>query len=183
MSGLPSRNPDLISRHASQLLVIDVQEKLIPSMQDGASVIKNTGRLVQAARLLEVPVVVTEQYPRGLGPTSEELTIQDARRFEKQRFSAVEAFTDKDPVAEQMVLCGMETHICVLQTALDLLALGSSVFVVSDAVTSRRSEACRVALQRMRDHGVAVVTTESVLFEWLETAEHPEFRAVQALIR
>ena len=179
------------ARH-SVLLVVDVQERLaatVPETQR-AAVAEGSRRLVQAAALLDVPVVVSEQYPKGLGPTLPALAAAlppGATPFAKTRFSCAGAGSPLDSglldTRPQVVLAGMETHVCILQTALDLLERGRQVFVVEDAVCSRRPQHKANALARLRQAGAVVSNLESVLFEWLEDAAHPRFKEIAALVR
>jgi hypothetical protein len=165
---------------------------LLAAMEESrqARLIRAAAVLGQAAALLGVPVLVTEQYPKGLGNTVGEISRvlpDDTRRFEKTCFSACGA---SDFLANlhsnqrsQVVLIGMETHVCILQTAFDLLAADFEVFVVEDGVCSRVDEHKANALERMARAGVTVTNLESVLFEWLGDAAHPHFKAISALIR
>lgn len=169
----------------SVLLVIDLQAKLMPAIEDGAEVLRNAGRLIAAARLLGVEVVFTEQNPRGLGPTVAELGAPAEAVLTKMSFDAL---ADPDVAAriggaQTVVLIGCEAHVCVLQTALALRARGRAVALVADACGSRRGANQRAALERARDHGADVMTTEMVLFEWLGSATHPAFRDVLALVK
>ena len=187
----------MMNADSSQLLLIDIQERLAPATLDGARVVERAGILLDAAALLGVPHTVSEQYPRGLGPTVAAVRekADPERIFDKVHFScqaddrlaAVLAETGAETGAEtrrrDTILCGMEAHVCVLQTALDLAEAGYRVHVVADAVTSRTAENRDLAVGRMRAAGIGIVSTEMVLFEWLRTAGHPEFRAVAALIR
>jgi nicotinamidase-related amidase len=190
----PLRSPDLLSAAESLLLLVDVQERLIPHVSGGETVTANCNRLARAAGLFGVPVTVTEQYPKGLGPTVPELASLfagadaiPANKAEKLRFSAAEA-TGWPPAGEredgrhQVVLAGVETHVCVLQTAFDLLSQGYRVSVVADAAGSRRDLDRDAALARLRDGGATVTTTESVLFEWCEAAGTDQFKKVRELV-
>jgi nicotinamidase-related amidase len=179
----------LCDRRHSRLLLVDLQERLLTAMPDDerALVQRNAGRLVEAARLLDVPVEVTLQYPRGLGPITpplDGLLQPDDGRTEKTAFSccADESLACR-LTGTDVVVCGTETHVCVLQTTLELLAAGETVFVVSDAVCSRDPRLKANGLERMRDAGAIVTNHESVLFEWLRDAADPQFRAVSRLIR
>jgi nicotinamidase-related amidase len=167
----------------SSLVLVDVQERLAAVMPARESVVRAAGILLEAAARLKVPVLVTEQYPQGLGATVPELCAKLPEghvRVEKTRFSACGSLALARP---QVVLAGMEAHVCVLQTALELAESGHQVFVVSDAVCSR-TEANRLnALARMQAAGIVVTNTESVVFEWLRDAAHEHFRALSKLIR
>lgn len=179
----------LLRREDTVLVVVDVQEKLLPAMSGGEGVLAACVRLVQAARLLDVPVIVTEQYPKGLGSTVPALkdVLGDSPVFEKLSFSCAgaDAFLDhmEDLDRDQVILCGIETHVCVLQTALDLLDQGAQVHVAADATSSRSPENRAVALDRMRREGVVVTAAESAMFEWLRAAGTEEFKAISRLVR
>ena len=173
----------LVRAADSILVVIDIQERLAAVMPARETVVRNAGILVEAAARLGVPVVVTEQYPKGLGYTVQELADKlpaGAVRLEKTTFSACAALP---PTAAQVVIVGMEAHVCVLQTSLELVSGGREVFVVADAVCSRTGDNRANALDRMQAAGGAVTNTESVLFEWLRDAGHEHFRALSKLIR
>ncbi|MGH1570233.1 isochorismatase family protein [Methylobacterium sp. P31] len=166
------------------LLVIDIQVRLMPAIADGPGVSANAGRLATAAKLLDVPVLFTEQNAAGLGPTVPELAPAPGTTFPKMRFGATRApgFLDRLPADRDLVVTGCEAHICVLQTVLGLLEAGRRVWVVADAVGSRRVENRQAALARMAVHGAEIVTTEMVVFEWLGTARHSRFREIVKLI-
>jgi len=170
---------------AGTLLLIDLQARLLPVIENGAAVIANARRLRDAAGMLDVPLVYTEQNPEGLGPTVPEVASNAAPVVRKMTFDAFRAADFPAPVAErrQWVVAGCEAHICVLQTALSLLADSRQVFVVRDAIGSRRAESKDTAIARLERHGAEIVTTEMVIFEWLRTADHPRFRELSALIK
>lgn len=174
----------------SQLIVIDVQAKLASVMQEDAmqAVQKNIGILAQAAQLLQVPIIVTEQYPQGLGATLPEIaqSIAAFHPIAKTAFSACCMPTFKQQCVRdkpQLVITGMEAHICILQTALDLAQAGKQVFVAEDAIISRNPANKANAIARMRDAGCIITNTESVVFEWLGKAEGDAFKAIAKLIR
>ena len=183
----------LASRARSQLIVIDMQDKLLASIADAQSVLANTIRLIGFARRLGVPITVTEHYPAGLGATSAVLGDalgHVAQTISKLAFSAWREDTVRARLREQrqagrdqVVLAGCETHVCVGQTALDLIANDFQVFVVADATASRRPQDRDIALQRMSRCGAALVTQEMVGFEWLERAGTPEFNDLLPLIK
>ena len=178
-----------IAGKASALLLIDFQTRLMPAIAAAESVIANAQRLQTAAQLLEIPVLLTEQNPAGLGRTVPELLpraeLAGSPVFAKKTFDAGRAagFFERLPQRLELVLAGCEAHVCVLQTAIGLMEAGRRVHVVQDAIGSRRPESKAVALERLARHGAEIVTTEMVLFEWLESAEHPRFREVVALIK
>jgi nicotinamidase-related amidase len=169
------------------LLVIDVQEKLLPMILDRAALVRDIGFLIDAARLLEMTVQATEQYPRGLGPTTAELAARLPERPDKTAFSCcaipsiVEAF--HRGARPKIVLAGIETHVCVLHTALDLLALDFRVYIPVDAVASRYRGDHDVALRRLEQAGAVLTTTEGCLFEWVGGAGHPRFKDVSRLVQ
>lgn len=178
-----------LERGATALLVIDIQERLATAMAERGKVVGNTGHLIAAAKLLGVPVVHAEQYPKGLGPTVPELreALGPAAAVEKMTFDCCgePAFAPALEAAGRatVVVCGMETHVCVLQTVLGLLARGKIVHVAADAVCSRTAENHRIALELMRDAGAVVTCTETVLFQLLERCGTPEFKTIQTRIK
>jgi nicotinamidase-related amidase len=175
-----------LDRTGSALLLVDFQSRLMPAIADGDAVVANAHRLLDAARLLELPVVVTEQYAKGLGPTVPELDPgPDVAVFHKTSFDACRMpdFLGVLPDRQALVVAGCETHVCVMQTALGLIDAGRQVFLVRDAVGSRRAENKEAAIRRLERHGAEIVTTEMVIFEWLERIEHPRFRDALALVK
>jgi len=182
------RSPLLLDRATSTLLVVDVQEKLLPLIRSYQRIVWNIDRLIQGAQVLEVPVVATEQYPRGLGHTVSQLKERLAGKIpEKSLFSCRECNGLVEQSSEQnrhqFVLVGIEAHVCVQQTALDFLGGGFDVFVVCDAVGSRFSHDYRIALERMAANGVTLTTTESVLFEWCEMSGTESFKQISRLVK
>ena len=179
----------LLKAGETLLLVIDIQERLAAAMLRRERVTNNVLHLLEVARLKNVPVVVTEQYPKGLGPTVPELAgaLPAVSRVEKISFSCCgeAGFVDRVRATgrRKVVICGMETHVCVLMTALDLLHEGFIVHVVSDAVCSRQEENWSTALSMLRDAGAVVTSTETVLFQLLERAGSEEFRTISKRIR
>ena len=199
----------LIDVEESQLVLVDFQPKLQAAMHDAAAVWANAERLVQAAGVLQVPVWGTEQNPSKLGALPPSLREGCQRVLAKMQFSAVEEglaeWLQPAPAAprgnarslprhlqkpqpeqagrKSLVLAGVEAHVCLLQTALDLLDEEFEVWVVTDACTSRSERNRDAAYDRLAGAGAELVTTEMVLFEWLRSAEHPDFKAVQALIK
>lgn len=174
----------------SQLIVIDVQVKLANAMPAAAMQMatKNGSILTQAAALLNIPHVLTEQYPQGLGETVPEIKqhLANSKAIIKTAFSACgEPKFNQQLQREnsQIILVGMEAHICVLQTALDLLQAGKTVFVVEDAILSRNPANKANAINRLQQAGCIITNTESVLFEWLGNANQPAFKAISALIK
>jgi len=200
-----TRRRERLLRSRAALLVIDIQERLVPAMPDEvrARVIKNTEVLIAAAGRLGLPIVVSQQYPRGLGPTvpqiasalaaAEDTHGAQVYRFDKVEFSAAAspAFQALPPAEkigalmtrEQWILCGMETHVCVYQTARDLVGPACAVHVVADAVCSRTKANWRLGLELCRGSGAQVTSTEVVVFDLLERAGTDEFKEISRLIK
>jgi nicotinamidase-related amidase len=181
------RSPELMSRGDTALLVIDVQEKLIPAIPNGLRVVWNVRRLIDAAKILGLAVAATEQYPKGLGPTAPELAERLGPMPSKLIFSAgacSEVFEQlRGRGIHKVLLCGIESHVCVAQTALDLLADGWRVYVAVDAVGSRFEIDYRTAMARLDSAGATLTTTEAAMFEWCEAAGTPEFKEISRLAR
>ena len=183
-----ANNPVLLSADSAVLLAVDLQERLLPAMHDREACLAAAGRLVEACRVLDVPIVATEQYPAGLGPTCPGVRERwgDVKPVEKTRFSAC-----VEPVVARLrelarpaaIVVGVEAHVCVQQTALELLALGYRAYVCADAVSSRRPADCQIALERMRDAGVVVTTTESAIFEMVGQAGTDAFKRILKIVK
>jgi nicotinamidase-related amidase len=178
-----------LTRTRAGLVVVDVQQRLLPAIFEKERVLQNVLRLIQGAAILKVPVFATEQYRKGLGPTVPEVAaaIPGFAPMEKLAFSACGAagFVTalKKRKVSEAILCGIEAHVCVTQTCLDLLQERARVFVVADAVSSRTPENYRSGLDRMRAAGAVIVSTEMALFELLERAGTEEFKQVLALVK
>ena len=176
----------LLTAESSALLLIDLQERLMPAIHDGPGVTAAAVRMARAAAILDVPVCATEQNPAGLGPTVADLAAFPQLVMAKTAFSAAADpgfATLLPPGVEEVVVAGAEAHVCVLQTVLGMLARRQRVLLVADAVGSRSPADRDAAIDRMRRHGAEVVTSEMVLFEWLRDSLHPRFREVHALLR
>lgn len=188
MSDHPSwfRSPRLLDQHRSACLVVDVQESLVPKVLRPAETVWNISRLVRGARALGVITEATEQYPQGLKSTVPELIRFFPVRHAKISFSIASlrplfaALSEQN--ISQLVLCGIETHICMMQSALDLLSEGFEVQVVADATSARGECDHLTGLDRMRDEGVTITTTETALFEWCQGADNKAFKAIRELI-
>ena len=178
-----------LTRSQSGLVVVDIQERLLPAIFKKEQLIQTTVRLIKGAAILGIPIFATEQYRKGLGPTAPEIAaaITGFSPLEKVTFSAcgAEGFSEalKSREVTNVILCGIEAHVCVLQTCLDLLDHGLGVFVVADAISARNPENSRLALQRMHDAGAVIASTEMLLFELLGRARTEEFKQVQALVK
>lgn len=179
----------LLSAPDSLLLIVDIQERLLPVMQDGARVVRNAGILLQAAQALDLPSLVTEQYPKGLGPTVSEIKVaaDTVPVLEKMHFSAWGEPDIRRHITKiarpQVVIAGIEAHVCVLQSALAIAETGRHVAVVADAISSRSVGSVATAQHRLLQAGISMVTTEMCLFEWLGSAAHPQFKRLSALIK
>lgn len=184
-TSIPHRSSELFRRQSSRLLLVDLQERLVPVIPDRETLLARCRLLAQGARILEIPIDATEQYPKGLGGTLPEIAEFVPLRPEKVRFSCTDCLGWNPPGPDerfQIVVAGIEAHVCVQQTVLDLLSLGYQVQVPVDAVSSRNDLDKQVAFRRMELSGATITTTEAVLFEWCEAAGTPEFKAISKLI-
>ncbi len=180
----------LIARQRSCLLIVDVQQGLISAMSEPRRVYRGCGLLMRAAARLDIPMLITEQYPKGLGPTAGELldlAPAGTPVMEKIHFSCADDDAMRALVTglgrPQLVIAGIEAHVCVLQTALRFKELGFDPVVVSDACSSRVEANHQAAMARMAGHGVQIATVEMLVFEWLNRAGTPEFKDLSALIK
>ncbi len=188
---MSTNNSALCSATDSQLLIVDVQKKLGSAMPSKVlnRVVLNTILLSGSAQLLDIPIFLTEQYPEGLGKTDDHIlaVLDKYQSFEKTAFSATGApglLTKLEEHArKQIIIAGMEAHVCILQSAISLKELGYQVFVVEDAICSRRLENYQNALDRLRQANVQVVSAESVAFEWMGDSTHEKFKDIQKSIR
>lgn len=181
--------PNVLSQEDSLLLIIDVQERLV-NMLDKNIVVTRTATLAKAANILGIPTIATQQYSKGLGLVVEPVKQNFASNtltFEKSAFSAVResGFLDslKPYNKKQIIVCGIETHVCVHQTVADLITEGFDVYVVKDACASRRKYEFKQGIERMQSNGAKISCLEIVLFEWLKSAKNPHFKEIQALIK
>ena len=179
----------LLKPEQSLLLLIDLQARLVPHVHDNERVLFNNDRLLQASHCLKIPRLVTEQNPGSLGTTVPQLRSQvaDGHVLEKIHFNAYSEASIQHTLdgldRRQLVLTGAESHVCVLQTALGLLQAGYQVFVAEDACSSRSQQDKQVALARLHQAGAIIVSTEMIMFEWLQRADSDNFRALLPLIR
>ena len=178
-----------IKKELSVGLVIDIQEKLFPHMDQKEELLRRTAILLEGFKVLQIPMVITEQYPKGLGPTLEpiSLVLDNASVLEKISFSCCgeAAFSDKlkSLGRSTVIICGIEAHVCVLQTVVDLVEQAYEVMVVEDCISSRNPTDLRVAVERMRSEGAVITTCESVLFELARMAGTEEFKAISRLVK
>ena len=178
---------DKLSLKVNALLIIDIQEKIIRPILDKDSIIKNIKKLINAYQILEENIFISEQNPLKLGVTISELSLKVGfRKFEKMEFSLakLEEFLKelKDKKITNLIVCGIETHICIQQTVLDCLEKGFEVTIVSDAMSSRNRLDHEIALQRMTQSGEILTTTESIIFELCKTADREEFKEIRKII-
>jgi len=179
----------LLSKDGAVLLIIDIQEKLFPHIHKKEEVSKNVRRLIKFVKVVGIPIVLTEQYPKGLGRTIREIKelIPEVKPIEKVEFSCLgsEEFRGalKRLDAKTLILTGIETHICVSQTAIEALDMGYGVHVVSDATSSRREEDRTVGIERMRQGGAVISSTEMLIYEVLRRAGTKEFKEVLRLVK
>jgi nicotinamidase-related amidase len=180
-------HPSLLDLGRAALVVVDVQERLIPHIRQGDEVVSRCRRLVEGAKILAMPILVTEQYRKGLGPTVPAVAqaLGDVQIIEKRTFSACgcEEFLRAAEGHDQLLLCGIEAHVCLNQTALDALAAGIQVHVARDAIGSRSEADLEIGLAKMRAAGAVITSTETALFELLRTSTHPRFKEVSALVK
>ncbi|MBU5438931.1 isochorismatase family protein [Tissierella sp. MSJ-40] len=178
----------ILNREEVVLLIIDIQERLVSAMKYGKQVIEKTSMLLSAAEEMNIPILATEQYPKGLGKTVVELDgrLDKARIFEKNSFTA---YTEEIKIAleetkrKKVIITGMETHVCVFQTVRDLLADGYQVFILNDGVCSRTKNNHLNGLSLMQSMGAVITNTESVLFDLLKISGTPEFKVLSKLIK
>lgn len=186
---VPKRNPKILRKEDTALLIIDIQERILGVMQNKEALIENNLKLIKGCKILSVPIFYTEQYPKGLGETAASLKaeLENYEAIQKMTFSCYAAGdlfeTLESQKIKQVIVSGIESHVCVQQTVLDLLANGFQVDLAADAVSSRKETDYKIALERMRNNGAEVTTTESVLFELLNICGTDEFKSVSKLVK
>jgi nicotinamidase-related amidase len=182
-------HPHLLSKGKTILVLVDIQEKLLKVMWKKEGLILNVTKLIKSLKIMEIPVLLTEQYPRGMGKTDESISelVKETEAIEKISFSCMgkEEFNKriKSSGKDQVVLCGIESHICVLQTVLDLLHQGYFVYVPYDGTSSRKESDYRNALNRMQKEGAVIGSVESAIFELLKKADSSAFRQILGIIK
>jgi len=183
------KSDNLLQKEKSALLIIDIQEKILPVIWESQRVIDNTLKLINGFNILNVPVYYTEQYAKGLGHTELKIksALENIQPINKMTFSCCgndNLLIDlKQNSIENIVVCGVESHVCVLQSALDLIANGFHVHIASDAVSSRRKFDFEIALRRMEKNGAHISLTESILFEMLNVCGTDEFKMISKIIK
>ena len=183
------KHPKILNRETTGLLIIDIQERILPVINENERVIENAIKLIKAFNILNLPVFLTEQYPKGLGQTTEiiQKELKNYSPIHKMTFSCSGAEglfqSIKGSELKQIVVCGIETHVCVQQTVMDLLANGFQVNLAADAVSSRKQFDYEIALKRMQTLGAEITTTESILFEVLSVCGTPEFKEISKIVK
>ncbi len=179
----------MLRQEDSLLLIIDIQEKLVSALEKDI-VVSSAKKVANVAKILKIPTIVTEQYPKGLGKTVtplQEVLAEDVQYVEKTAFNALleDGMLDKIKSfgRKQIIIFGIETHICVYQTASALIEEGFEVYVIKDACASRKKYEFKQGIEAMRDKGAKISCVEIALFEWLKTSKHPKFKEIQALIK
>lgn len=179
----------MLSQKDSLILLVDIQDKLVSALEKD-KITDNAYKIVKAANILEIPIVVTEQYPKGLGNTVEKIKNElnkDTKVFEKTYFNALLEPEILDTIKsfgkKQIVIMGIETHICVHQTASALVEQGFEVYAIKDACASRNKYEFKQGIEAMKQNGVKISCVEIALFEWLKGSKHPNFKEIQALIK
>jgi nicotinamidase-related amidase len=183
-----ARHPKILNKETTALLVIDIQEKIMPAMLNSERILENAVKLIRGFKVMNLPVYYTEQYPKGLGPTAsvlkEELTGDAVQKMTFSCSGAGDLFKElTQKRLTQIIVCGVESHVCVQQSAMDLTANGFQVYLAADAASSRRELDYNTAMDRMRMNGIQVTTTESILFELLNVCGTDEFKAISKIIK
>ena len=181
------RSYELAQPEHCLMIVIDLQEKLLKAIPDAEDFTNDVCKVLKVARLLEIPISGTEQYPQGLGTTVSPVADYLDDPVEKMRFSSVESLGlvgagERKDGRFRAVLVGIEAHVCVLQTAFDLQAIGYEVVIPVDAIRSQKQLDYDIAIKRMENSGITLTTIESLIFEWCETADHPEFKTISRIV-
>ena len=183
------RNPIILKKETTALLIIDMQERILPFIRNYESVLENTIKLIKGFKTMQLPIYFTEQYPKGLGPTSQIILneLEGYSAYQKMSFSCSGAENLFDELHKkklsQIVVAGIESHVCVQQTVLDLIANNYQVNLAANAVSSRKEIDYNIALDRMRTLGAEITTSESILFELLEVCGTPEFKEVSKIVK
>jgi nicotinamidase-related amidase len=181
------RSPELMRRDDTALLVVDVQERLLKVIPDAPRIIVNCRRLLQGARVLGVRAAITEQNPEKLGPTDPQIAAMHSGELAAKMAFSCGACGEivagyRDAGIERVLVCGIETHVCIAQTAFDLLAAGYQTLIAVDAVAARSTVDHDIALRRLESSGATLTTVEAALYEWCQQAGTPEFRQISALV-
>jgi nicotinamidase-related amidase len=181
--------PNILSKSGTVLVIFEMQERLVPAVQDNKKVLENIMNMVRAAKILKLPIVLTEQYPKGLGLTVPELNelLGGPKPIEKLSFSAFGSEEFKNRLVEldakTLILCGLECHICINQTALEGVQEGYNIHVLADATSSRTREDYEVGLEKIRQGGAVVTTTETAIYELMKVAKTDEFDKILKVLK
>ena len=179
----------MLKKDNSILVIIDIQDKLLRATYNPNTVLNSSVKITKASKILNIPVIITEQYPKGLSYTIDNIKNEfaDVIPIEKTSFSAMndEKFRNqiKSCGKKQILICGIETHICVLQTAADLISEGYEVYILKDACSSRNEFEHNTGIELLAQYGAKITCSEIAIFQWLESSKHPRFKEVQALIK
>jgi nicotinamidase-related amidase len=188
-TGELKHHPAVLSKENTALIVVDVQEKLLPYVSDKEEVVKNLRMLIKFADIMDIPVVLTEHYPKGLGRTVPEIkeVLNSYEPIEKVIFSCFGSEEFKSKLSElglkTLILAGIESHICVEQTALDALFAGYEVHIISDAISSRTPRNLNIGIEKARQFGAVISSTEMAMYEIMERADTQEFKEVLKLVK
>ena len=180
----------MLDQHNSVLVIVDIQEKLVKASYEGNIIVKQAEKIAKAANILSIPTIITEQYPKGLGSTMEcirNAASNEVFYTEKSFFSAMREVKFKTTLdkfsKKQIILCGIETHICVLQTAIELMQMGFDVHILKDCCGSRSIDEKNAGIELLKQYGAKISSVEIVIFEWLKSSNHPNFKEIQSLIK
>jgi nicotinamidase-related amidase len=178
-----------ILQEETAAVIVDIQEKLLPYIHEGDNILKNCFKLIEGLKILSVPFIITQQYTRGLGPTVLSIIqmIPEFMYIEKISFSCYEEPAFKEKIAllgkPNIILCGIESHVCVLQTCIDMIESGLRPIIVEDCVSSRKPNDKRIAIERMRQEGALITTMESLLFELTRRAGNETFKSISGIVK
>ena len=170
-------------------MIVDIQERLLPHIHEGDNLLRNCLKLIEGLKALSVPIIITQQYSRGLGPTVPSIIemFPEFRYIEKVTFSCYDEPAFKEKLAflgkPNIILFGIESHICVLQTCIDILEAGIQAVIVEDCVSSRKANDKKVAIERMRQEGAVITTMESLLFELTRSASNKNFKSISGIVK
>ncbi len=183
------RSTKILKKENTALIIIDIQEKLLNVMKDKEKIVSNTVKLIKGCKILNIPIYFTEQYPKGIGPTHKEILdlLENSKRYEKDAFSIIfvqELIKElRDENVSNLILCGIESHVCVMQSALDLDSAGFHVYVIGNAISSRKEEDYLFAIRRFVTSNIQVITYEMALFEMLERSGTEAFKQISSIIK
>ena len=175
-----------LKRGNTALIVIDIQEKFIPTIKDLDKIIENTIKLIKSFQIIKIPILITEQYPKGLGKTVEKIRneLRNYKPIEKISFNCFDEKRFKiNKKIKNLVICGIESHVCVTQTILAAIEKGFTVYLVKDAISSRKTSNYKIALERAKQEGALIASTEMIIFQLMQKAGTKEFKEIQKIIK